>query len=172
MIRATLFTILMSIASYNVNATVVAVDDRGFIVENVIMTEASAEKVWNALVNDIDLWWPKDHSWWGKDGTFTLEAKARGCFREIAGDKSAEHMHISFVDPMKTLRMTGGLGPLQGMGMFGALNWVFSEKDGNTVVTLTYHVHGINPDGFEKLAPIVGKVQAMQLNGLKNHIEK
>lgn len=33
-----------------------------------------------------------------------------GCFCEINGDQQAWHMAVSFVDPGKTLRLTGGLG--------------------------------------------------------------
>ncbi|WP_026375128.1 polyketide cyclase/dehydrase [Aestuariibacter salexigens] len=147
------------------------ISDNGFIVENRIETTIDSKTVWHALVNDVDKWWPKDHSWWGEQGTFRIDDKAGGCFCEIAGDRSAVHMTISFVDPESTLRMTGGLGPLQGMGMYGALDWAFSQQQDNTVVTLTYRMQGINPDGFEALAPIVDRVQAIQLNGLKQFVE-
>lgn len=80
-------------------------------------------------------------------------------------------MHISFVQPGKLLRMTGGLGPLQGMGMFGAMDWQFSSDDTATQVTLTYRVSGIDPNGFKELAPIVANVQGQQLNGLKAFVE-
>ena len=75
-------------------------------------------------------------------------------------------MRISFVDPEKLLRMTGGLGPLQGMGMYGSLDWVIEELSGKTHITLTYSVTGVNPNGYEALAPIVGKVQGQQLGQL------
>ena len=63
--------------------------------------------------------------------------------------------------------MTGGLGPLQGMGVYGSLDWAIAFKDNTTTVTLTYSVTGINPDGFAELAPIVAKVQGMQLKALQ-----
>ena len=43
----------------------------------------------------------------------------------MSGARSAEHMRIGFVDPGVQLRMLGGLGPLQGMGLHGALDWMF-----------------------------------------------
>ena len=153
-------------------AEVKYVSEQGFIIENRIETNADTMQVWSALINDVDSWWPKDHSWWAQEGTFSIEPKAGGCFCETAGERSAEHMHISFVDPGKLLRMTGGLGPLQGMGMVGALDWKFSEHNGKTVVTLTYTVQGFNKDGFEGLAPIVASVQNVQLNGLKKFVER
>ena len=54
-------------------------------------------------------------------------------------------MRISFVEPNKLLRMSGGLGPLQGMGLYGALDWQFSRVDNMTQVLLTYKVSGIKP---------------------------
>ena len=166
------YIMLTLLVCFNLQAKVTHVANHGFIVENTFTTEQKSEKVWLALVNDVDKWWPKDHSWWGEQGTFLIEAKAGGCFCEIAGDKSAEHMHISFVEPQKLLRMTGGLGPLQGMGVYGSLDWAFSVVDGKTKVTLTYSITGINKGGFEKLAPIVARVQGIQLNGLKQFVEK
>ena len=80
-------------------------------------------------------------------------------------------MRISFVDPPSLMRMTGGLGPLQGMGMYGALEWVFESTDQGTNVTMTYRVNGINPDGFAELAPIVDAVQAIQLGGLGSLVQ-
>jgi hypothetical protein len=76
-------------------------------------------------------------------------------------------MRISFVEPKKSLRMTGGLSPLQGMGVYGSLDWMISRQGDVTKITLTYSVTGINKDRFDKLAPIVDKVQETQLNHLK-----
>ncbi|MDM7861711.1 SRPBCC domain-containing protein [Alteromonas sp. ASW11-36] len=146
------------------------IDKHGFIVENQITTAQPVEQVWQALTNDVDQWWPKDHSWWY--GEFSIEPVAGGCFCETHENNSAEHMRIVFVEHNKTLRMSGGLGPLQGMGMVGALDWQFAEADGITTVTLTYRVHGIDANGFEALAPIVGQVQGIQLNALKTFIER
>ena len=80
-------------------------------------------------------------------------------------------MRIAFVDPNKIMRMTGGLGPLQGMGMYGALEWTFTAMDQGTEITMSYRVNGINPDGFAELAPIVDRVQAIQLGGLENLLQ-
>ncbi|WP_100656202.1 SRPBCC family protein [Alteromonas flava] len=151
-------------------ADVQHVDTHGFIVENTIVSAHTSEQVWQALVQNVDDWWPKDHSWW--EGTFTLEAKAGGCFCETHTNKSAEHMRIVYVEPGKTLRMSGGLGPLQGMGMNGALDWQLTPTEDGTKVTLTYRVHGVNSGGFAELAPIVAHVQGIQLNSLKDFLNK
>ncbi len=148
----------------DVHAVVTSVSENGFISENVAEIPVSPDVVWAHLVNDVDSWWPKDHSWW--EGTFSIEPVAGGCFCEVAGERSAEHMRISLVDPVKLLRMTGGLGPLQGMGLYGALDWQLEKAGTGTKITLTYRVHGYLPGGYEKLAPIVSSVQKIQLQGL------
>ena len=148
---------------------VLHVADYGFAVENTATINATKSAVWKALTEEVDNWWPKDHTWWGAQGTLSIDTHAGGCFCEISGVKSAEHMRISFVEPSKLLRMTGGLGPLQGMGLHGALDWQLSEKDGVTKVTLTYRVSGYSPEGYEKLAPIVAQVQGLQLQGLVDY---
>ena len=80
------------------NDSVKFIDKHGFIVENQITTAQPVEQVWQALINDVDQWWPKDHSWWGEEGTFHIDTHAGGCFCETSGAKSAEHMHIVFVE--------------------------------------------------------------------------
>jgi hypothetical protein len=161
---------VLSLSVQQAVAEVKHISDHGFIIENTIKTDASIEDAWLGLTKHVNKWWPKDHSWWY--GTFSIEDWAGGCFCEVNDKQTAEHMRVVFVDPHKVLRMIGGLGPLQGMGMNGALNWNFSElEDGATQVVLTYSVTGINPDGFEQLAPIVDQVQGIQLNGLASYLE-
>lgn len=168
-----LFTGLLTLASCAANAELLHLADTGFMIENKFQTNASKEKAWRALVDSVGKWWPSDHTWWGDAQNLSIDEFAGGCFCEKSGANSAEHMRISYVDQHNLLRMTGGLGPLQGMGMYGALDWTFSTSEtGTTEVSLKYTVNGINPDGFEKLAPIVDAVQGIQLNGLKTYLEK
>jgi uncharacterized protein YndB with AHSA1/START domain len=142
----------------------------GFVVVNEVVTHAPPEQAWRALVDDVGHWWPADHTWFGRSENLSIDAQAGGCFCERDGERSVEHMRISFVEPPKLLRMTGGLGPLQGMGMYGALDWSIAPRAGGTVITLTYRVAGINPEGFAALAPIVDQVQAQQLGGLARYL--
>ncbi len=53
------------------------------------------------------------------------------------------------------IRFVGGLGPLQGMGVSGAITRSFEAHDGGTRITSDYVVSGFLPGGFEKLAPAV-----------------
>ena len=156
--------------------TLAAVKDAapgGFTVENTEMVPVDADTAWKALVQDVDRWWPKDHSWWGQASKLSIEARAGGCFCEIAGAQQAQHMTVTFVDPGKTLRMIGGLGPLQGMGLSGALEFRLAPADGGgTRITLSYRAGGYSPDDIGKFAPVVDKVQAQQLGGLAAYLRK
>jgi uncharacterized protein YndB with AHSA1/START domain len=139
----------------------------GFTVENTRVVPADAATAFKALVENIDRWWPKDHTWWGREGTLSIDGRAGGCFCERAGSREAMHMLATFVDPGRLLRMTGGLGPLQGMGLQGALEFRFAPaQGGGTAITLYYRAGGYTPDDLRKLAQVVDKVQGMQLDGL------
>jgi uncharacterized protein YndB with AHSA1/START domain len=144
----------------------------GFTIENSRVVAADAATAWKALVGDVDRWWPKDHSWWGAESVLSIEPKAGGCFCETAGDRQALHMTVTFVDPGKTLRMTGGLGPLQGMGLHGALEWRLEPVEGGTRITLWYRAGGYTPDDLAKFAGVVDQVQGLQLGGLADHLGK
>lgn len=139
----------------------------GFTVENTRVVPVDAATAFAALVERVDEWWPKDHTWWGKEGRLSIDARAAGCFCERAGAREALHMTVAFVDPGRTLRMVGGLGPLQGMGLTGALEFRFAPSpSGGTTITLSYRAGGYTPDDLRPLAAVVDKVQAMQLGGL------
>ena len=139
----------------------------GFTVENTRVVPAAPAAAFEALVENVDQWWPKDHSWWGKDAKFSIDPKAGGCFCEIGGERQALHMLVTFVDPPHLIRMTGGLGPLQGMGLHGALEFRFKPQDGGgTQITMWYRAGGYTPDDLSKFAPVVDSVQAIQLGGL------
>lgn len=143
----------------------------GFTVENSVVVAATAGEAWDALVDDVDAWWPRDHTWWGKDSTLVIEPRSGGCFCETAGDREARHLVVVFADPGRVLRMTGGLGPLQGMGLDGTLEFRLAPVEGGgTRITLWYRVGGYTPDDLSKFAPVVDRVQALQLGGLAAHL--
>lgn len=149
------------------HAEVIEATASGFTLENTIQVSADAESAWRALVDDVGRWWPRDHTWWGEESMLAIDARAGGCFCERNGPQQAQHMLVTFTDPGKLLRMTGGLGPLQGMGLHGALEFRFAPaEDGGTKITLFYRAGGYTPDNLAELAPIVDQVQAQQLGAL------
>jgi uncharacterized protein YndB with AHSA1/START domain len=161
------------IVAGTVHAEVKDVSASGFTLENSQVVPVDAKTAWNALVNDVGRWWPKDHTWWGDASKLSIQPRAGGCFCELNGEQQAWHMTVTFVDPGKTLRMTGGLGPLQGMGLDGALEWRFAPADGGgTKITLYYRAGGYTPDDLGKFVPVVDKVQGLQLGGLADFLRR
>lgn len=161
----------MFFANQSAHAEVLDSSASGFSMSNRISVPTDPDATFAALVNDIDQWWPKDHSWWGQASTFSIEARAGGCFCERNGAQQALHMTVTHVDPGKLLRMTGGLGPLQGMGLHGVLEFRLSAaEEGGTTVEMYYRAGGYTPDDLSKFAAVVDQVQALQIGGLKRHL--
>jgi uncharacterized protein YndB with AHSA1/START domain len=172
-LRPCLALVLACAASTSeVRAAVVDAAPSGFTVENSETVPVSVDVAWQALVDDVGRWWPADHTWWGDAAKLSIDARAGGCFCEIDGARQAWHMSVRFVDPGKLLRMTGGLGPLQGLGLHGALEWRLESVDDGTRITLHYRVGGYSPDDLSKFAPVVDRVQAQQLGGLATHLRE
>ena len=156
----------------NALADVNYANTNGFSITNSSTSSAPVEAVYSHFVQHVDMWWPKDHTWW--KGTLSIDELAGGCFCETHDAKSAAHMQIAYIEPNKKVVMTGGLGPLQEMGIYGALTWLFTETDSGTKVTLTYHASGAiqfngvlsSSEDATNLVKVVDKVQAQQLKGL------
>ena len=142
----------------------------GFTVENAGWVPVPADAAWKALVQDVGRWWPADHTWWGDAARLSIDARAGGCFCEIDGARQAEHLRVVLVEPGQLLRMSGGLGPLQGMGLHGVLEFRLTpaQQDGRdgTRIVLFYRAGGYGPEDLARFAPVVDRVQAQQLGGL------
>lgn len=164
---------LLAAVSVTAVAEVVDSAEDGFTIENRQTVPVEPAVAWQALVADVDRWWPKDHSWWGAQARLSIDPRAGGCFCEIADDgRQSVHMTVSFVDPGKTLRLLGGLGPLQGMGLHGAMAFQLepAPDDAGTVIVLHYRVGGYGPEDLRTFAPVVDRVQSAQLGGLAEHL--
>jgi len=167
--------LIVAIVTLQAPATTAKVLDSssaGFTIENEVTVPVDPQAAWKALVEHVDEWWPKDHSWFGKDGKFSIEPRAGGCFCEIAGPRQVQHMTVSFSDPGVLLRMLGGLGPLQGMGLNGALDWRFAAVEDGTRITLRYVAGGYTTQDLTQFAPIVDQVQGVQLGGLASYLSR
>lgn len=168
-----LMIVACTLAAANSHAKVLDRSANGFTIENTVTVPVDPDTAWNALVKDVDRWWPKDHSWFGKEGTFTIEPRAGGCFCETAGKRQALHMTIGFADPGRLLRMIGGLGPLAGMGLSGTLDWAFEAVDGGgTRIVLRYVAGGYTTTDLKKFVSVVDQVQTVQLAGLATFLSK
>jgi uncharacterized protein YndB with AHSA1/START domain len=158
--------ILLFLFPLSVLAEVVDSSANGFTISIEREVKVNQQAAYQQFTN-IEQWWIADHTYFGKSENLSLDLKAGGCFCEIEGDKQVLHMTISFVDPGNEVRMIGGLGPLQMMGVSGGMSWTFKPlENGNTKISHRYQVSGSVKGGLDKLAEIVNKVQTMQVDSL------
>lgn len=148
-------------------AAEVTLSDQGFATRNSVTVAAPPQAVWEALIAPPRYWNP-EHSYSGVAANFTLEPRAGGCFCEALADGgSIEHMRVVLVMPRRTLRLVGGLGPLQSEGAAGALTWQLAPAEGGgTRITQTYVVGGYLTLDRAATAPIVDRVLREQLERL------
>ncbi|HUV12342.1 MAG TPA: ATPase, partial [Acidobacteriota bacterium] len=73
--------------------------------------------------------------------------------------------------PGKMLRMTGGLGPLQALGVAGSLTLILEETSQGSNLDVSYQVGGYLKDGLASWASAVDGVLGEQFGRLKRFIE-
>jgi len=145
---------------------VIVVGDNGFQVRITRQAGPPPEQVYDSIVHNIGKWWSPDHTWSGDASNLSIDLR-RAAFVETLPDGGfCRHMEVVFHQPGSTLRMTGSLGPLQEMGLNGAMTFKTTAKDGKTEIELKYNVNGFSPDGFEQLAELVNLVLTQQMDRL------
>ena len=153
-------------------ATVVDSAPGGFTVRQVVEVRGTAVDAYRTVVDRISAWWQSDHTFSGNASNLVLEARPGGCFCEaLPGGGGVRHLTVVYADPGKLLRLSGGLGPLQGLAVSGTMTWKFTETGGRTTVELTYQVGGYAPEGLASLAPVVDAVLGTQVSRLKRLLD-
>ena len=145
----------------------------GFEVESKAIIAGAPTEVYDRL-GRIGDWWNSAHTYSGKAANMSLDLKAGGCFCEAIpeGGGTIEHGRVIYAMPGATLRLQGGLGPLQQEAALGTLTWSLKAVPGGTEVTQSYVVGGYVRGGADKFAPIVDQVLAEQLAGLRKSFAK
>ena len=150
-------------------AEVVQAGPTGFIVRAESTVATSPERAWRALVRP-GRWWSSEHTYSGDAGRMSLDARAGGCWCERWGaGQSVEHARVLLVmerEGLRTLRLLGGLGPLQEMGVSGVLTFTVAPDPTGAKITMTYRVAGDAGQGLEQLAPLVDMVLMEQFGRL------
>ena len=152
-------------------AEVLDVADNGFTVRLTVTVPADAARAYAAVV-DVGKWWDPDHTYSHDPANLSIDARPQGCWCEkLPGQGAVRHMDVVFASPGKALRLEGGLGPLQTMGVAGSLAFTFQPADKGTTVDVRYVVGGYNPGGFKDLAGGVDGVLRAQLDRYKRYVE-
>jgi uncharacterized protein YndB with AHSA1/START domain len=143
----------------------------GFTIKTTLTIQASPQEVYRQLIRVGD-WWDPQHTYSGDSHNLSIEEKPGGCFCEkLPNQGGVRHMQVVYVDPGKTVRMIGGLGPLQSMAVTGSMTIGLSPVGTGTKLELTYAVTGYAPGGIASLAAPVDSVLAQQFTRLKNYVE-
>lgn len=152
------------------HAEIVDSADNGFTVHHKVIVNAPPEHVWTSLL-DIPHWWNGQHSWSGDAANFTFDARAGGCWCETLPHGSAQIQTVVFVDANRILRLSGALGPMQGMGLSGSSTFMLHPHDKGTELDFTYIASGYKPGGLVKFAPNVDGVLSEAVGRLKRFAE-
>jgi hypothetical protein len=119
---------------------------------------------WARLL-DLGSWWNGAHSYSGDADSMSIDAVAGGCWCELWSGGEVEHGRILFVMPKQAIRFSTALGPLQELGVTGAMTWTLSNGSapGKTTITLDYKVTGSSLSALDKLAGPVDQVLTEQV---------
>ncbi len=154
------------------SAEVVDATTSGFTVGSKILIRAAPGEVFAVLAKKVGQWWDPRHSFSGVGRNLYLESRAGGCFCERLEKGGVRHLEVVWVEREKSLRMVGGLGPLQGMGVAGSLTIELKPVDAGTELEWVYRVGGYRPGGLEALATPVDAVLTAQFQRLRNFSER
>lgn len=149
-------------------AEVTASSESGFVSHNEVLVDANAETAWDAMLSPAE-WWNGAHTYSGDPANLVLRATTGGCFCEgipsAADDPDGEieHMRVIYMVPYSTLRMTGGLGPLQSETVTGVLTMTLAPDGEMTRISWDYVVGGYTRMPMAELAPLVDQVIGEQL---------
>ncbi|MDZ4867052.1 MAG: ATPase [Alphaproteobacteria bacterium] len=157
-IALAVFLAIPSIAA----AKVAAQSATGFVVEHKVDVKGDAKAAYDAFIK-VGSWWSSSHSFSGDAKNLTIETKPGGCWCEALPDGGfVKHMEVIHAAPGSMLVFSGGLGPLQFMGVAGSMTVSFKPGKGVTTVTLRYDVGGRDDKNFEGISKGVDGVIAEQ----------
>jgi uncharacterized protein YndB with AHSA1/START domain len=143
----------------------------GFSVVEKTHISASPDKIYAALVTP-GRWWSPKHTFSQDAADLSLDPVAGGCWCEkLANGGTVQHLVVVQAVPDKTLVMRGALGPLQGLGVEGAMTISLKPATDGTDLSLTYNIGGYLQDGFASWAAPVDGVLGEQVMRLKAFIE-
>jgi hypothetical protein len=154
-----------------VRADVTAAAPDGFTIERTVDIAVAPDAAWRDL-GRMGSWWDPEHTYSGDARNLSLDLRAGGCFCERWSGGEIEHGRVVLAWPaQRTLRLPSALGPLQELGVSGALTFAIAPHEGGSRVSLSYYVSGSSVSNLEPLAPLVEGVLALQLARLQRFAE-
>lgn len=146
--------------------------DNGFTIKIVTSIHAAPADVYKKLVHNIGDWWNSQHTFSGDAHNLSIEEKPMGCFCEkLPNGGGVRHMEVLYFQPGQVLRMSGAIGPFQGMGAAGALTFTLTAEAGGTKLEVIYALVGYGPHGMSSWAAPADAMLTEQIKRLKNYVE-
>lgn len=152
-------------------AEVTQSDATAFVSTHKLLIAAPPEKVWDTIARP-SLWWSKDHTYSGNAANISWDTRPGGCWCEQLDGGAVEHGRTLYAVRGKTLRLSGGFGPLQSGALTATMTFALKPEGAGTALTVTYVVGGFHPAGLANLAAPVDGVIAAQMPGLKAAAER
>jgi len=167
--RLVLLTLLAVIAC---QADVVDAAANGFTVKTTWIVNASQADVYRKLVQNVGDWWNPAHTFSKDSHNLSIDVRPMGCFCEkLPNGGGVRHLEVLTVMPEKAIVMSGGLGPLQSLGLNGVLSIELAPTKAGTKLDMTYVVSGYVAGGLETWAPRVDGMLKEQFTRLKDFVE-
>ncbi len=143
----------------------------GFTIRHQVVVDATTVAVYTVLAGSVDRWRHPDHTFSGDAGNLTIDASPGGCFCEsFPNGGGVRHLEVVHANPGRLLALSGGLGPLQSIGVSGSMLWAIGQADDGVTVTLTYQVGGYTSGGLEQWAGPVDDVLGQQIGRLAKYV--
>lgn len=164
MIRSFVFALAMLAMAGPAQAAVVSVDGGGFATTHQAQTPLQPKEAYRAFLK-VGAWWSDSHTYSGAARNLKIELRPGGCWCESLKEGGfVRHMTLDYHAPGQTLRFSGGLGPLQAMGVSGAMTIQFAPSPaGGTMVTMNYIVNGRDASAWRDTAGAVDRVLSEQM---------
>src|SRR5690606_35832505 len=107
----------------------------GFTISFTKSIAADTDQVYRALTTELPSWWIDAHTWYGSGKNMQLDTYVGGCLCEKTTDRQTMHMQVAKLELNSHIRLLGGLGPLQGEGVTGVMDWHLAVNETNPRMT-------------------------------------
>ncbi len=127
----------------------------------------SRADAWKRIIA-VGTWWSGAHTYSGSVSNLTIDPMAGGCWCEVWPGGEVEHGRVVLAMPEQMLRLSAAFGPLQEMGVSGALTITLADgaAAGATSITWDYKVVGSSLTNLAPMAKVVDGVMQEQFDRL------
>ena len=156
-------------------AEVTKSDVHGFVSAHEVEIAAPPERVYQALVAEVGDWWDPAHTYSGDAANMSFN-EFPALWERLGEEGFVHHMAIDMVRPPRTLRLRGGLGPLQTLAVVGSMTFDLEatqqagQGDGPKATKLAYR-YVVNGRELQDWAEPVDRVMGQQLERLRHYVE-